>query len=49
MKEKVLKAKAGIPRLILFILLYLAAIALIIYGGSCSTEEQAESADYFWP
>jgi len=33
MKEKVLKAKAGIPRLILFILLYLAAIALIIYGG----------------
>jgi len=33
MKEQVLKAKAGMPRLILFILLYLAAIALIILGG----------------
>ena len=33
MKEKVLKAKAGMPRLILFILLYLAAIGLIIRGG----------------
>lgn len=33
MKEQILKAKAGMPRLILFILLYLAAIALIILGG----------------
>jgi len=33
MKEKILKAKAGIPLLILFILLYLASIALIIFGG----------------
>ena len=33
MKEQVLKAKAGMPKLILFILLYLAAIALIILGG----------------
>ncbi|HBR35209.1 MAG TPA: hypothetical protein DD734_11295, partial [Firmicutes bacterium] len=33
MEEKVLKAKAGMPRLILFILLYLAAIGLIIRGG----------------
>jgi regulator of protease activity HflC (stomatin/prohibitin superfamily) len=33
MQEKVLKAKAGMPRLILFILLYLAAIGLIIRGG----------------
>lgn len=33
MKEQVLKAKAGMPKLILFILLYLVAIALIIIGG----------------
>lgn len=33
MEEKVLKAKAGLPRLILFIFLYLAAIALIVVGG----------------
>ena len=33
MKEQVLKVKAGMPKLILFILLYLAAIALIILGG----------------
>lgn len=33
MEEKVLKAKAGMPRLILFICLYLAAIALIVRGG----------------
>ncbi|HEY8392868.1 MAG TPA: SPFH domain-containing protein [Capillibacterium sp.] len=33
MEEKVLKAKAGMPRLILFILLYLAAIALVVRGG----------------
>ena len=33
MEEKVLKAKAGMPRFILFILLYLAAIGLIIRGG----------------
>lgn len=33
MKEKVLKAKAGMPKLILFIFLYLVAIALIILGG----------------
>jgi regulator of protease activity HflC (stomatin/prohibitin superfamily) len=33
MKEHVLKAKAGMPKLILFILLYLIAIALIIVGG----------------
>lgn len=32
-QEQVLKAKAGMPRLILFILLYLGAIALIIRGG----------------
>lgn len=33
MEEKILKAKPGIPFLILFILLYLAAVALIIAGG----------------
>lgn len=33
MKERALKAKAGIPCLILFILLYLAAMGLIILGG----------------
>ncbi len=33
MKEQVLKTKAGMPKLILFILLYLVAIALIIIGG----------------
>lgn len=33
MKEQVLKAKAGMPKLILFILFYLVAIALIILGG----------------
>ncbi|HHT42389.1 MAG TPA: SPFH domain-containing protein [Firmicutes bacterium] len=33
MQEKTLKARAGMPILILFILLYAAAIALIIVGG----------------
>lgn len=33
MKERVLKAKAGLPMLILFTSLYLTAIALIILGG----------------
>lgn len=33
MKEKVLKAKPGIPLLLLFILLYLGAIGLIIWGA----------------
>ena len=33
MKEKVLKAKPGITMLILFIVLYLAAIGLVILGG----------------
>jgi regulator of protease activity HflC (stomatin/prohibitin superfamily) len=33
MKEQSLKAKAGMPRLVIFILLYLVAIALIILGG----------------
>ena len=33
MEEKVLKAKAGMPRLILLVLLYLAAVALIVLGG----------------
>lgn len=33
MEEKILKAKPGMPMLVLFILLYLAAIALIIVGG----------------
>ena len=31
--ERVLKAKAGLPMLILFTSLYLTAIALIILGG----------------
>ena len=47
MKEKVLKAKAGMPRLILFILLYLAAIALIILGGILIDREASGSADCF--
>ena len=33
MQEKTLKAKPGMPMLILFIVLYLAAIGLIIVGG----------------
>lgn len=33
MKEKVLKARPGMPFLILFILLYILAVGLIIYGG----------------
>ena len=33
MKEKILKARPGMPILFLFILLYLAAIGLIILGG----------------
>lgn len=33
MKERVLKAKAGLPMLIFFTSLYLTAIALIILGG----------------
>ena len=33
MEEKTLKARSGMPLLILFILLYLAAIGLIILGG----------------
>lgn len=33
MHEKILKARTGMPMLILFILLYLAAIGLIIIGG----------------
>ena len=33
MVEKKLKAKAGMPMLILFIFLYFAAIGLIILGG----------------
>ena len=33
MKEKILKARPGMPMLILFILLYLAAIGLTIMGG----------------
>lgn len=33
MEEKILKAKPGMPFMILFILLYLAAVALIIAGG----------------
>ena len=33
MREKILKARTGMPMLILFILLYLAAIGLIIIGG----------------
>lgn len=33
MKEKVLKARQGMPFLILFILLYILAVGLIIYGG----------------
>lgn len=32
MEEKVLKARPGMPMLILFILLYFAAIGLIILG-----------------
>lgn len=33
MKEKVLKARPGMPFLFLFILLYILAVGLIIYGG----------------
>lgn len=33
MEEKILKAKPGMPMMILFILLYLAAIGLIVLGG----------------
>ncbi len=33
MQEKTLKARPGMPMLILFIFLYLAAIALITIGG----------------
>ena len=33
MEEKILKARPGLPMLILFVLLYLAAIALIVVGG----------------
>ena len=33
MQEKTLKARAGLPMLILFILLYLTAIALVVVGG----------------
>lgn len=33
MEEKVLKAKAGLPRMVLFIVLYLASIGVVIYGG----------------
>lgn len=33
MQEKTLKARAGLPMLILFILLYLVAIALVVVGG----------------
>ena len=33
MEEKILKARPGLPMLILFVLLYLAAIALIVIGG----------------
>ena len=33
MKEKVLKARPGMPFLINFILLYILAVGLIIYGG----------------
>lgn len=33
MNEKILKAKPGMPMLILFILLYLAMIGLVIWGG----------------
>jgi len=33
MNEKIYKGKPGFPMLILFILLYIAAIGLIIYGG----------------
>jgi len=33
MEEKILKARNGIPMLILFIMLYLVAIGLIIFGG----------------
>ncbi|MDD4504354.1 MAG: SPFH domain-containing protein, partial [Clostridiaceae bacterium] len=33
MDEKILKARPGMPILFLFILLYLAAIGLIILGG----------------
>ena len=39
MEEKILKAKAGMPCLILFIFLYLAAIASIIFGGNLLSKQ----------
>lgn len=33
MEEKVLKAKSGLPRMVLFIVLYLASIGAVIYGA----------------
>ena len=33
MEEKIIKGKAGMPRLILFILIYLIGIALLVVGG----------------
>lgn len=41
MEERILKGKPGMPMLILFILLYLAAIGLIILGGSLLNRGQS--------
>ena len=39
MQEKILKAKPGMPMLLLFIVLYLAAIGLIVFGGTLISNE----------
>jgi regulator of protease activity HflC (stomatin/prohibitin superfamily) len=44
MEEKVLKARPGMPMLILFILLYFAAIGLIILGGTLLDNQQSIGA-----
>ena len=37
MQEKILKAKPGMPMLILFIILYLAMVGLVVLGACCWT------------
>src|SRR5690554_2290080 len=40
MKEKTLAARPGMPMLVLFILLYLAMIALIVLGGNLLSSDR---------
>lgn len=44
MQEKILKAKPGMPFVVLFILLYLAAIAFIIIGGNLLSNQVTAGA-----